>query len=45
MTVLGVILISVSLERGVSNAAPDYNMFWIFAVVIMGLAAAIPLIV
>ena len=45
MTVLGVILISLSLERGVSNAAPDYHMFWIFAMVIVGLAVVIPLFV
>jgi len=44
MTVLGVILISLSLERGVVDAAPDYHMFWIFAIVIFGVAVAAPLL-
>ena len=45
MTVLGVILISLSLERGVAEAAPDYHMFWIFAIVIIGLAVAAPVFI
>ena len=44
MTVLGVILISLSLERGVSVATPDYHLFWIFAAVILGVAVAAPLL-
>lgn len=45
LTVLGVILISLSLERGVPEANPNYNLFWIFAVVIMGVAVAVPLLI
>jgi drug/metabolite transporter (DMT)-like permease len=45
MTILGVILISLSLERGISEATPDYHMFWIFAIAIMGAAVAAPLLV
>lgn len=44
MTVLGVILISLSLERGVSETTPDYHLFWIFAVVILGVAVCAPLL-
>ncbi|HEY5526617.1 MAG TPA: EamA family transporter [Candidatus Anoxymicrobiaceae bacterium] len=44
MTVLGVILISLSLERGVSEAAPNYHLFWIIAAVILGVAIAAPLL-
>jgi drug/metabolite transporter (DMT)-like permease len=44
MTVLGVILISISLERGVPEAAPNYHLFWIFAAVILGIAVAAPLL-
>jgi drug/metabolite transporter (DMT)-like permease len=44
MTVLGVILISLSLERGVTVATPDYHLFWIFAAVILGVAIGAPLL-
>ena len=44
MTVLGVILISLSLERGVSEATPNYHLFWIIAAVILGVAIAAPLL-
>jgi len=44
MTVLGVILISLSLGRGVPSAIPNYHLFWIFAVVMLGVVVAAPLL-
>ena len=44
MAILGVILISLSLGRGVPEATPNYHLFWVFAVVILGVAVAAPLL-
>ncbi|MHB8895051.1 MAG: hypothetical protein ACYC99_07740 [Candidatus Geothermincolia bacterium] len=44
MTILGIILISLSLERGVVETAPNYHLFWIFAAVILGIVIAAPLL-